>query len=404
MPDASRTCAECGARLTPGAERCDLCGHAVAGHPPVDEPQTEGRVDSTPLKAPDPPPTTDAAEPSEAAALQENAPSAAEPGVFCNQCGWRNPPGARFCSMCGGGLQDLAAPAAPPAPASVESGVAPDAPRTRTARPAPPPSASKEAASPDEKDEHRAVTKQVGIIVGAGVLLVVVLFLVTAVSKDLTTGGAPAVGEAETATTPVAPSTAAPTPPPLTPELEEQVAVLEDEAAQLTGTARVEKQLELVSILFGAGRLDRAALAQQEIAQASGNLDDWKRTGDLFYDWMMTVEGDAKVQAAQQAIEAYQRVLAEDPDNLDVRTDMATAYLSSNNPMQGVQEINQVLEADSTHLQARFNYGIMLAMIGRTDKALDQFERVKTQVGEESPLFQQAEDAIQSIQGAGARP
>ena len=81
---------------------------------------------------------------------------------------------------------------------------------------------------------------------------------------------------------------------------------------------------------------------------------------------------------------------------------MATAYLSTNNPMQGVQEIRKVLDADSTHLHARFNYGIMLSMIGRAEKAVEQFEFVKTLVDETSPLYRQADEAIRAVQSAGA--
>ena len=77
---------------------------------------------------------------------------------------------------------------------------------------------------------------------------------------------------------------------------------------------------------------------------------------------------------------------------------MATAYLNTNNPMQGVQEVRRVLDTDSTHLHARFNYGIMLALIGRTEKAIEQFEFVKRQVDESSPYYQQAVNAIRSVQ------
>ena len=55
---------------------------------------------------------------------------------------------------------------------------------------------------------------------------------------------------------------------------------------------------------------------------------------------------------------------------------MATAYLNTGNPMLGVTAIKRVLEAAPDHLNANFNYGLMLARINRTDQALEQLARV----------------------------
>ena len=60
-------------------------------------------------------------------------------------------------------------------------------------------------------------------------------------------------------------------------------------------------------------------------------------------------------------------------------------------------EIRQVLDADSTHVQARFNYGVMLARIGRNDQALTQFETVKRFAEPNSAQYRQAESAIASL-------
>ena len=398
-----QTCLECGARLGAAAEHCDLCGTPVGETAAVPDPAlppetaaetpTEGAADHA-----FPAPPVSAA--TDASALPAN--------VFCNQCGWQNPAGARFCSRCGARLQEIAPTPAPPTevPAAVEAGgVAPDAePAAPKTTPAVLPPRAPEAPDTDKKAnealERKAVSRQVGIIIGAGFLLVLVLFLVTAVSK---------MRPASTTTQTVPPATAAPTPAvdaaPLSAQLEEQVRAIEEEIAQREGEARIARQRDLVALYFGAGRLDRAALEQQKIADATGTADDWKRVGDLLYDWMETVpdqDQQRKAGIAGQAIEAYQRVLTQEPDNHDVRTDMATAYLSSNNPMQGVAEVKQVLDADPNHLHARFNYGIMLAMIGRSELSIEQFEHVKTLVEPTSTYYQRADEAIQAIQ-SGSR-
>lgn len=298
--------------------------------------------------------------------------------------------------MCGTRIQDI--PLAPETPR--QASPAPQVAPTRQAALEPPETTA--ATGPEDPDaadtERKAVTRQVGIIVGAGVLLVVVLFLITALSKDQSSAPAATAATTPPPTPPVDTGTTTPLPA----QLAEQAASLETEIEQLEGEAKLAKQRELANLFIGGGRLDRAALVQQEIAEVQDTPEEWKRAGDLFYDWMSTLQDPAKPPVAQQAIAAYQRVLAVQPENHDVRTDMATAYLSSNNPMQGVQEIKRVLEANPDHLHARFNYGIMLALIGRGDQATEQFEAVKALVGPESRYYQQAEEAIRSLQQRGS--
>lgn len=387
MSKMNKTCLECGARLAVEAEQCDLCGSPVesamvaaaqaerTAEPPT--PSSDEEAADHPPAAPPPPDRL-----------------AVPRGVYCNQCGWQNPVDARYCSRCGTPLQEVSripiapVPAVVPAKASVE---APHVP-VETLEDA----SAAAARDAQAKVEHRAVSRQVGIIVGAAVLLVVALFLVTAVSK--TRPVAPSAQAAQTTPSGVEPGAL----PPLDAQVAGQVEALEAEIAPLSGEARIAKQRALIDLLLDAGRLDRAAFEQQKIAQATETTDDWKRAGDLFYDWMDPLEGAEKVQVAGQVIDAYQRVLTADPDNIDVRTDMATAYLSSNNPMQGVAEIKRVLAIDPDHLHARFNYGIMLAMIGRSELAIEQFEHVKGLVDETSSYSQQADDAIRAIEAGGS--
>jgi cytochrome c-type biogenesis protein CcmH/NrfG len=73
------------------------------------------------------------------------------------------------------------------------------------------------------------------------------------------------------------------------------------------------------------------------------------------------------------------------------------------NPMRAIDEINHVLEQDPDHLQANFNRGIMLAQIGRTDQALEQFERVLSLAEAGTPAYQRASEAIRSITGESRR-
>ena len=309
-------CAECGARVEVGSEHCDLCGWPVQDSDPPETPPESGT---------------------------------SEKGSFCNDCGWQNPPRARFCSQCGARLQELI-------PQSI--------PAAKVVRVTPTPSVSRRKVS-----VVPGVGRQVAIVFGLSILLLLALFMVTAVSKRTHST------DSAVATTSESSPALVLTPP--SGELDEQIAILDDAIASDTGATALALEREKVFMLVQAARVDLAAEAQQTIALRTGDVEDWRAAGNLYYDWMADVEDPVeRGQIAELAITAYQEVLTRNPDNHDVRTDMATAYLNTGNPMQGVTEIKRVLEVAPNHLNATFNYGLMLARINRTDKALEQLARV----------------------------
>ncbi len=286
--------------------------------------------------------------------------------IYCNSCGWKNPTEANFCSSCGLRLQKENLPSKSPdqsvkpprRPSSVESGIGP----------------------------------QIFAIIGVGLLLVVTLFMVTTVSKRLSP---------EDASSPVVSSgVSPPSRSDLSGELADRVIELDQAIASDTSALSLVLRREKVYALVEGERLDMAADLQSQIAVETGLADDWKTAGDLYYEWMADEsEPQMRGRIADQAVTAYQQVLAFDSDNHDVRTDMATAYLNTGNPMQGVTEIKKVLEADPTHLNANFNYGLMLARINRSEEAIAQLELVLTLAPDPASMhYQRATALISTIQ------
>jgi tetratricopeptide (TPR) repeat protein len=384
--DETRTCPACGARLSDDADACDLCGTPVTA---TDLPQVE-----------DP----DAAASSSGGSADQDT---ADDGVYCNACGWQNPPDARFCSQCGEALQAVEETSTKPVDAKL--------PRAQDSASTSDPSADEP--SEDEASDSSITTYQVGIVIGVALLAVVGLFLASTLSQQVQwsgedEGGAqPLSATGNDASGAAGGESAASGEPNLLglvrqtatdsipSQLRGQIETLQNEISQRSGVERRAKQQELVNLYVGAGQLGQAAIIQRRIAESSGSPEAWRRTGDLLYSWMETLEGQqpASSQVAESVVQAYQQVLDQQPDNLDVRTDMATAFLQTNQPMRGVEEINRVLEEDPDHFQARFNKGIMLTMIGRAEEAIQQFERVKEIVGTDSPYHQQANQAIETI-------
>lgn len=378
----SQTCDSCGARIREGAERCDLCGMKVGGEPDdwTDDPDTMSEPDDS---------GGDGAEPEgieRAEAERDGAErTSEEAGAFCNQCGWRNPPGANFCSRCGAKLQQI--PSETAGAAAQSSGE----PRRTSTTPASPPLT--ETSDREESDSTAGMGRQVVVIVGAGILFVIALYMITVLSAENNRSSDPAPQTTATATVDE---------PPLTEQFVPRETELLERLDEASDSTAVDIRRDLMDLYLSANRIDLAAGEAESIAEITNTENDWAVAGNMYYDVMESREDASRTVYAKRAIAAYGRALEINPDNLDVRTDMAIAYMyDPDNPMMAIQETNRVLEQDSLHIQANFNRGVMLANINRIDQAIDQFERVKQIIGDESnPIYQRAEQAIESVQGA----
>ncbi|MEM9664670.1 MAG: zinc-ribbon domain-containing protein [Bacteroidota bacterium] len=337
----STICTHCGAPNAAEATRCTLCGTELV------------LEEVAPVASP--PGTKPALEAEGAPALATQAVAAASPAreaAPCPACGAQNAADARFCSQCGTALTTDAAPPAPPS-------------------------------SPKQ---------QVLMLVGVAAVLVLALFAVTQFSKQL---DAPQVLGSSNA-----PITAPHAEIALPPDVAARVDALKEEMAAQPGEASVGARQELIGLLIGVGRVGQVAQEQEALAELVDTPEAWKRTGSYYFDWMETLQDSLKAPVAERVAQAYDRVLALDPNDLQARTELATALLNTQNPMRGVQEIQDVLGRDSTYVPARFSYAAMLMMINELEKARAQFVFVAENAEPDSPYRAQAERAIQELSAA----
>lgn len=319
----------------------------------------------------------------------------------CSNCGAKLVPGAESCELCG----ELVVVANQPVPEWVELAEQPrvneaDA-RTATEDGGDFKAVNEEAEAGKPISSAGAPSAAVppvpgnrnALIVGsAAVLLVAGLFLVNALSGTETDPIDAAPRPQMTAVSPISP-------PPLSPELQEKADEIKNQISTLTSTRRISKQRELIALYSQERRFDLAAFVQQEIASELKSEVEWVRSGNYFYDWMESQTGATRTEYARLAIASYQKALEINPDNLDVRTNMALAYLyDPASPMEAIRNTNMVLEKDPDHILANFNRGVMLMQINRLDQAVEQFARVQVLVGDKNnPVYQRAANAIETI-------
>lgn len=401
MEDNHQTCPSCGARIPDAMDRCELCGTPAD---PASEGSGDAEDESTAGGA------GDAARTPGAASDREQ--TGGRP-VFCNQCGWENPPGARYCSQCGSELQNLEAETREVRPVSA------DLPAGDGSDPEEVANAEEETAPEDEAGEQEAMGRQIAFVVGGALMVILIFFGVTQWSAQYEWSSA---SEAQT------PSSAAGGQRPtsagnsqgqggepidlevlleqsgdtFTGSMAEQVDSLEALVDAASGAEKRQRRAELVNLLIGAGQPGRAAIVQRDIVEATGTVEARRRLADLLYRWMQKFQQQGQreqvFQVARHAAEAYAAVSKERPDDLDARTRMGEAYLLTNNPMRGIQAINKVLEDDSTFVPARFQKGLALLQINRVDQAVQQFEKVRQFAAEGSPFYRQADRALRVIE------
>jgi ribosomal protein L40E len=357
-------CDSCGARLVDGSTMCDLCGTSVGESTEAVLEQVDSQ-DDTSIPVED---------------IKTDT-------VFCNQCGWQNPGDSNFCSRCGSAIQKVGSQGSQDSQGSLGSsgaqrlGVLNRPPVTQGKSKA----EGKSAASGN--DSNAAVGKQIGIIVMSALLVVLALYMVTTMSKSGSL--------ASEATLQLSPGQEEP----LAAQFVGTQSILLEKMNGLSGDSLIAVKRELVDLYFAAARFDLAAAETEAIAGMLQSENEWTVAGNLYYDWMERKDPSQRTPWAQKAIAAYREALEINPLNLDVRTDMAIAYMyDPPNAMMAIQETNAVLEQDSLHMQANFNRGIMLMQIDRTDQAVEQFEKVMRLIGNTNdPVYVRANELVERL-------
>lgn len=76
-----------------------------------------------------------------------------------------------------------------------------------------------------------------------------------------------------------------------------------------------------------------------------------------------------------EAVYAYSKALEINPNNVDVRVDMATCYKEAGKPQIAEEEYRKALKINPKHLNAHRNLAVVLAFdLGKKEEAIKEFE------------------------------
>jgi tetratricopeptide (TPR) repeat protein len=126
-----------------------------------------------------------------------------------------------------------------------------------------------------------------------------------------------------------------------------------------------------------AGKFDSAGWFSEEASKFFNTVESWTTAGDNYYQaYTFAIDQAKQKQLVDKAREFYEKVMAKNPNNLEVKTKLAMTFVSSSNPMQGILMLREVLVTDPKNEMALFNMGMLSIQSGQHERAIERLEEL----------------------------
>jgi tetratricopeptide (TPR) repeat protein len=126
-------------------------------------------------------------------------------------------------------------------------------------------------------------------------------------------------------------------------------------------------------------KFDSAAFYAEKVALLSPSLENIMRTGDRYYEaYGFAVDDQKAKNLGAKTREYYQKAIDQNPGLLAAKANMAMTYVNTENPMQGILMLREVIDTDPTNELALFNLGILSMRSNQYSKAADRFRQILT--------------------------
>jgi tetratricopeptide (TPR) repeat protein len=126
-----------------------------------------------------------------------------------------------------------------------------------------------------------------------------------------------------------------------------------------------------------ANLMDSIAFYAENLANKFPNTRTFLAAADAYYEVFSFAMNEQKIkQAAEKARNYYEKILAQEPENSDVKVKLGVTYTITATPMQGIKMIREVLDKEPENQLALFNLGLLSMQSGQYDKAIERFEKL----------------------------
>lgn len=165
----------------------------------------------------------------------------------------------------------------------------------------------------------------------------------------------------------------------LSPDQQKMIDQLRNGFNQAVEKEKVNAGIKLSDEFAKLQKLDSAAFYAEKVAILSPSVDNLVRTGDRYYEaYGFAVDEQKAKNLGIKTREYYQKAIDQNPGLLAAKANMAMTYVNTENPMQGILMLREVIDADPTNELALFNLGILSMRSNQYSKAADRFRQILT--------------------------
>lgn len=133
----------------------------------------------------------------------------------------------------------------------------------------------------------------------------------------------------------------------------------------------------LANLYLAYNKLDSAEKYAEYILSQGEQVLNYQLAGDIFFKaFGFSKEQSDVAKFGKRAGSCFEKVLAVDSDNPDVKAKLAMTLVSSASPMQGIMMLREVLAKYPENEPALYNLGILSMQSGQYDKAVERFEKL----------------------------
>jgi len=165
----------------------------------------------------------------------------------------------------------------------------------------------------------------------------------------------------------------------LTPDQQKVVDQLRSGFNQAGDKDKVAVGVKLSDEFSKLQKFDSAAFYAEKEALLSPAAENIMRSGDRYYEaYGFAVDEQKAKNLGSKTREYYQKAIDQNPGLLTAKANMAMTYVNTENPMQGILMLREVIDADPTNELALFNLGILSMRSNQYSKAADRFRQILT--------------------------
>ncbi len=121
-----------------------------------------------------------------------------------------------------------------------------------------------------------------------------------------------------------------------------------------------------------------ANIAQQAYANSTDAASLKKIAGRYYNATKFSADNNCvSTYCYSKAVEAFNKVLSANPNDLEAKTLLGSCYVeTSDNPMQGITLLREVVTSDSTYIDAHLRLAMFAVQSKQYDKAVARFEKI----------------------------